>query len=263
VFGVANPVAGATYTWSGNAGGTASGTGNSTCTVSGASYGDKQVSVYAAWVINGMTCRSADASSMTATVVLQPPQPDIQRTTSNPTAACENNNFIVTNPNSLCNYEWSTNYTIVAVSNDQTSCTVTTHGPGDVLRVQATAHATAAGHTCSSASSLLTTQQKLLEDGDSANCALACRNEYAENKCWHYYRVGYQLVTTEPRKWDACNSLCTSVGKTMIYTEAYLQGAWSLTQNAFWTSTPYVIYYAGNKLKWEDYASTTCWCQNI
>jgi hypothetical protein len=83
VFGVANPVAGATYTWSGNAGGTASGTGNSTCTVSGASYGEKQVSVFASEAAKGVTCRSADANEMKTTVVQVPGVP--QGVTYSPT----------------------------------------------------------------------------------------------------------------------------------------------------------------------------------
>jgi hypothetical protein len=76
VFNVANPVAGATYTWSSNAGGTASGTGNSTCTVSGATSGEKNVSVYVSEASKGVTCRSGDANAMKTTVVQVPDTPE-------------------------------------------------------------------------------------------------------------------------------------------------------------------------------------------
>jgi hypothetical protein len=60
-FRVTNPVSGATYTWSGAAG-TASGTGDGTYTVSGATTGVKSVTAYARLTSNGTTCQSGNAS---------------------------------------------------------------------------------------------------------------------------------------------------------------------------------------------------------
>jgi hypothetical protein len=61
VFRVTEPVSGATYTWSGAAG-TASGTGDGTYTVSGATTGTVSVTAFARLTSNGMTCQSGEAS---------------------------------------------------------------------------------------------------------------------------------------------------------------------------------------------------------
>jgi hypothetical protein len=60
-FRVSSPVSGATYTWTGAAG-TASGTGDGTYTVSGATTGTKSVTVYAQLASGGTTCQSGNAS---------------------------------------------------------------------------------------------------------------------------------------------------------------------------------------------------------
>jgi hypothetical protein len=67
VFRVTSPVGGVTYSWLGTAG-TVSGTGNGTYTVSGSSTGTKSVTAYARLASNGITCQSANAATVTATV---------------------------------------------------------------------------------------------------------------------------------------------------------------------------------------------------
>jgi hypothetical protein len=67
VFWVTSPVSGATYTWLGTAGTASTGTGNS-YTVSGGATGTKSVSVYSHVTSGGVTCQSANASTVTATV---------------------------------------------------------------------------------------------------------------------------------------------------------------------------------------------------
>ena len=67
-FNVANPVAGATYTWSGNPAGVAGGTGNATYTVN-ASADVKSASVYSRITSSGITCQSANAATVTVSVV--------------------------------------------------------------------------------------------------------------------------------------------------------------------------------------------------
>jgi hypothetical protein len=61
VFRVTVPESGATYTWSGAAG-MASGTGDGTYTVSGATTGTVSVSAYARQTSNGTTCQSGNTS---------------------------------------------------------------------------------------------------------------------------------------------------------------------------------------------------------
>jgi hypothetical protein len=68
-FRVTEPANGAAYTWSGAAG-TASGTGDGTYTVSGATTGTKSVTAYARQTSNGTTCQSGNATS--SAVVSQP-----------------------------------------------------------------------------------------------------------------------------------------------------------------------------------------------
>jgi hypothetical protein len=81
-FRVTNPVSGATYTWSGAAG-TASGTGDGTYTVSGATTGTKSVTAYASLTSNGTTCQSAN-SSLSAYVS----QPSTNGQTRDATCGC-------------------------------------------------------------------------------------------------------------------------------------------------------------------------------
>jgi hypothetical protein len=67
-FNVNSPVAGATYTWSGNPAGVAGGTGNATYTVN-ASADVKLASVYSRVTSGSITCQSANAATMTVSVV--------------------------------------------------------------------------------------------------------------------------------------------------------------------------------------------------
>jgi hypothetical protein len=67
-FNVSSPVAGVTYTWSGNPAGIASGTGNATYTVDAAAN-VKSVSVHARVTSGDITCQSANAATVTVSVV--------------------------------------------------------------------------------------------------------------------------------------------------------------------------------------------------
>jgi hypothetical protein len=68
VFKVSSPVAGATYTWSGNPAGVESGTGKATYTVN--SVTDVvSASVYSRVTLNGITCQSANAATLTVSVI--------------------------------------------------------------------------------------------------------------------------------------------------------------------------------------------------
>jgi hypothetical protein len=67
-FSVSSPIAGTTYTWSGSPAGVAGGTGNATYTVD-ASADEKSVSVYASVTSGGITCLSANAATVSVSVV--------------------------------------------------------------------------------------------------------------------------------------------------------------------------------------------------
>jgi hypothetical protein len=68
VFRVTTPVTGATYTWSANPTGTASGTGNCSYTVSGTATGVKAVSVYSKVQAGGVTCQSPNGDQVSTMV---------------------------------------------------------------------------------------------------------------------------------------------------------------------------------------------------
>jgi hypothetical protein len=68
VFRVNERVSGTTYTWSGAAG-TASGAGNGTFTVSGATTGTKSVTAFAEVAYTDVTCRSGTSGAATVTVI--------------------------------------------------------------------------------------------------------------------------------------------------------------------------------------------------
>jgi hypothetical protein len=80
VFRVTAPEAGLSYIWTGNPAGTASGAANGTYTVSGANTGAKAVTVRSSITFRGITCQSANAATVTATVNGNPVPPG---TTSN------------------------------------------------------------------------------------------------------------------------------------------------------------------------------------
>jgi hypothetical protein len=82
VFGVTEPASEATYTWAGIEG-TASGTGDGTFTVSGATTGTKSVTAYASLATNGNTCQSGN-SSLSAYVS----QPGADGQAVDPTCGC-------------------------------------------------------------------------------------------------------------------------------------------------------------------------------
>jgi hypothetical protein len=69
IFNVSNLVAGATYTWSGAPAGVSGGAGNATYTVAAATN-VKSASVYARVASGGITCQSADAATVTVSVVV-------------------------------------------------------------------------------------------------------------------------------------------------------------------------------------------------
>ncbi|MDR3184299.1 MAG: hypothetical protein LBT49_02715 [Prevotellaceae bacterium] len=104
-FSVPAPVSGATYTWRGTAG-EPSGRANSLYTVSGATAGDKAVSVYARTTKGGITCQSANAEPVTATVVATPATPVIMVSAG---TVCQEMDveFRVANPEAGATYYWS------------------------------------------------------------------------------------------------------------------------------------------------------------
>jgi hypothetical protein len=82
IFRVNSPVGGETYTWTGAAG-TASGTGDGTYTVSGATTGTKSVTAFAHLTSSGTTCQSGN-TSLSALVS----QPGTDGQAVDPTCAC-------------------------------------------------------------------------------------------------------------------------------------------------------------------------------
>jgi hypothetical protein len=97
---------GVTYTWLGDEG-TVSGTGNCTYTVNGATTGTKSVTVYASQLSSGMTCVSANATTMTAIVASMPEVPVI---TASASTLCQNTEdivFEVASPQSGESYTWT------------------------------------------------------------------------------------------------------------------------------------------------------------
>ena len=79
-FRVTMPVKGATYTWSGNPSGAAHGPGNFRYMVRRAPAGVSSVSVYSHVTASGVTCRSANAATVTAWVQALPATPALSTT---------------------------------------------------------------------------------------------------------------------------------------------------------------------------------------
>jgi hypothetical protein len=126
VFHVGMVSPGATYVWSGSAG-TASGTGNGTYTVSGATAGVKSVSVYAqAMMENGLICRSP-AHTVTATVIPRPTI-DVQPTASSSVCVNGTVTLSVTASNDVTAYQWKKNGTNVTGGSGGNTANYTT-GP--------------------------------------------------------------------------------------------------------------------------------------
>jgi hypothetical protein len=150
VFRVTAPATGATYTWSGNPAGTASGTGNGTYTVSGAATGTKSVSVRSSVTAGGVTCPSANAATVTAVVQTLPATPGITRVSA--ATVCQNTNsvFRVTAPANGATYTWSGNPAGTASGTGNGTYTVSGSATG-TKSVSVRSSVTAGGVTCPSA----------------------------------------------------------------------------------------------------------------
>jgi hypothetical protein len=219
VFGVVNPVAGATYTWSSNAAGTVSGAGNSTCTVSGATAGEKTVTVNMRAVTSGLLCQSAESPQAQKFMYFTPPTPVISQDSNLDLLPCGETYFHVDLNDQSEAFEWSCNQagTQYAEKNHKLYTPVTAKGPLNASVYAYMRHETPAGVlTCNSLSASVNLTVQSIASGNRG-CPSGCAEDVHDGVCVYRWLWGdLAIAVSTPLSATECQNTCTRMGWSIL-----------------------------------------------